>query len=169
MNKYIDIIFPSTLTRGSPFSNKLSSILGPSYMIFKSVEDKVIISYVSSTSVFTYLDKAALTTSDNILNVGLINNIKTKVINNRVKLYMKGLLISDDNSACINTRLILDIPNSNDPNITYQQRLSIRKLQGTLICNYTFNNNVLLIVAIYFTLVRNPYFDLEATPIAIPI
>lgn len=162
MNEYIDVIFPTILTRADPFTNN-TSLSGPSYLNVKSIYDKTLITYKNTTASYTLASTTYTADISNLLNIGLINNVKTKIINDSIKLHIKGLLLSADNGFCINEFLILKIPNTNNSNIVYQHHISLWKYQGTFGCNYLYKDNVLTIIALYFTAVRNPFFQLNTS------
>lgn len=166
MDKYIDVVFPADVTRADAFSGKLN-IIGPSYLNITSIYDKTIITFKNSSALYSFTSNTISTSGNNILNVGLINNIKTKIINDSIKLFLKGLLLTGDNGFCINEFLILKIPNTNDPDIVYQHIIPLWKYQGVFGCNYMYRDNVLTIVALFFTAVHNAFFPLKTSSVTL--
>lgn len=161
MSDCIIITFPRELTNTNISTNR-ASIIGSSYMTFSTEEDTVVMLYKAIGVQLNFSSVGTVNTlKSQMTNDMPIHTIRTKLINNSIKIYMSGLILTTDNSVCLDKLITLEIPNTSDPDITQQYRFPFDDAQGCFIINYVYDTNIFTIVAMYFTFTKNPYIDIR--------
>lgn len=156
MSTYFTVTFPEDIT-DAYIEVTSSSIYGNSYIYFTSDVDPLLLDYITQTTTIK-LDKIEGDTLASSLYLNKpINCIRFCKIDNYVKIYMSGLLVTVDNAICISEYIKLMIPNSSDPKIAYRHVFSFAGYQGTFFINYIFEGTNFTIISMYFTFTRNPY------------
>ncbi len=162
MNTRISISFPIMITYANTFSATLKGILGTSYLLFKPMNTDEVVLYQANTDTVTLGDTSGIAPRNALQNTNIYHNvIYGNLVNNCLQLKVNGILVTTENSVCINDHLILPVPATTNPDTLYQSYLTFPNLQGTLICNYTYGNEAFTIHSIYFNMTRNGYFTIK--------
>lgn len=161
MSDCIIITFPRAISNINISSNR-ASILGSSYLTFNTEEDPIVMLYKTIGVVLNFKTIGSVKVlKSQMINDQPIHTIRTKIVDNCIKIKISGLILTTDNAACIDKLITLNIPNTNDPDITQQYRFEFEDSQGVYLINYLYDTNVFTIVSMYFTFTKNPYIDIR--------
>ena len=157
MSNYLTVTFPEDITDAYILSGVSTIIYGNSYIYFTSEIDPLLLDYITQTTTVQISSISGTALAKSLYLNKAINCIRFCKINNYVKIYMSGLLVTVDNAICISEYIKLMIPNGSDPKTAYRHVFSLAGYQGTFFINYIFEGTNFAITSMYFTFTRNPY------------